>query len=209
MRTRVKMCGFTRAEDALYAAGLGVDAVGLVFYPASPRFVEINMAAQIARALPAFVSVVALFVDAEWALINEVLLQVRVDCLQFHGHEPPESCRIYNKPYIKALRMHEGVDLAAQQTAYADACGLLLDAYHPGVPGGTGAVFDWELIPKINRLPIILAGGLTPENAERAIRKVNPYALDVSSGVEAAKGIKDPEKMTAFIRITNQAIRNL
>lgn len=209
MRTRVKICGFTRPEDALCAASLGVDAIGLVFYPASPRFVEIDMAALITRTLPAFVSVVALFVDAEQALINQVLQRVRVDSLQFHGDEPAETCRLYHKPYIKALRMHEGINLAAQEEHYADACGLLLDAYHPGVPGGTGAKFDWELIPHINRLPIILAGGLTPENADLAIRTVKPYALDVSSGVEAAKGLKDAEKMAAFIRKTNQAIRNI
>jgi len=209
MRTRVKICGFTRPEDALCAAGLGVDAIGLVFYPASPRNVEIEQAAQIVRALPAFVSVVALFVDAEQALINDVLQRVRVDCLQFHGDEPADHCRLYHKPYIKALRMHDGINLPAEEAQYRDACGLLLDAYHPGVPGGTGEAFDWELIPQIKRLPIILAGGLTPENAERAIRTVKPYALDVSSGVEAAKGLKDAEKMAAFIRTTNQAIRNI
>jgi len=209
MRTRVKICGFTRAEDALCAAGLGVDAIGLVFYPDSPRFVEIDLAGRIAHALPAFVSVVALFVDAEQTLINEVLQRVRVDCLQFHGDEPADSCRLYHKPYIKALRMHDGINLAAEEAQYMDACGLLLDAYHPGVPGGTGAAFDWELIPQTNRLPIILAGGLTPENAERAIQTVNPYALDVSSGVEAAKGLKDADKMAAFIRTTNQALRNI
>ena len=209
MRTRVKICGFTRAEDALCAASLGVDAIGLVFYPGSPRNVEIEQAARIAGALPAFVSVVALFVDAEQALINQVLQRVRVDCLQFHGDEPAESCRLYRKPYIKALRMHDGVKLAVQEAQYSDACGLLLDAYHPGVPGGTGAGFDWELIPQINRLPIILAGGLTPENAERAVQTVKPYALDVSSGVEAAKGLKDAKKMAAFIRTTNQALRNI
>jgi phosphoribosylanthranilate isomerase len=209
MRTRVKMCGFTRTEDALYAAGLGVDAIGLVFYQPSPRFVEIETAAEIAKALPAFVNVVALFVNAEQKLINEVLQRVRVDCLQFHGDESADACRLYQKPYIKALRMHAGINLSAEESLYADACGLLLDAYHPGVPGGTGAAFDWELIPQNNRLPIILAGGLSPENAEQAVRTVRPYALDVSSGVELQKGIKDAEKMAAFIKITNQAIRDL
>jgi phosphoribosylanthranilate isomerase len=207
MRTRVKICGFTRPEDAICAAGLGVDAIGLVFYPASPRHVDIETAALIARAMPAFVSVVALFVDAEQALINEILQRVRVDCLQFHGDESADSCRIYHKPYIKALRMHDGIDLLAQERQYADACGLLLDAYHPDAPGGTGAGFDWDLIPPTSCLPIILAGGLTAENVGQAIRVVKPYALDVSSGVEAVKGIKDAKKMAAFIRTTNQAIK--
>jgi len=208
MRTRVKICGFTRVEDAVCAAGLGVDAIGLVFFPSSPRHVEIETAAAIARSLPAFVSVVALFVDAESSLIYEVLSRVRVDCLQFHGDEQAEVCRLYDRPYIKAIRMRPGIDLAACERQYHDAGGLLLDAYRPGVQGGTGDGFDWGLIPRNSGLPIILAGGLTPENAGRAIRAVKPYALDVSSGVEARKGIKDAEKMAAFIRETNQAIKN-
>ncbi len=208
MRTRVKICGFTRVEDAVYAAELGVDAIGLVFYTPSPRHVEIDKAAAISRALPAFVSVVALFVDAEQALIREVLSRVRVDCLQFHGDEPAVACRLYDRAYIKAIRMQAAVNVAQCETEYADACGLLLDAYHPGVQGGTGNGFDWDLIPQNRRLPIILAGGLTSENAVLAINAVKPYALDVSSGVEAKKGIKDAEKMAAFIRKTNQAIEN-
>ncbi|MBD9363318.1 phosphoribosylanthranilate isomerase [Methylomonas fluvii] len=205
MRTRVKICGFTQVEDALYAANLGVDAIGLVFYSPSPRNVSIEQAASISRALPAFVNVVALFVDAEPALIREVLNKVRVDCLQFHGDEPAEDCRIYDKSYIKAIRMQPDTDVVSLQQQYHDAAGLLLDAYHPGVPGGSGSSFDWDLIPKARSLPIILAGGLMPENAGEAIKAVKPYALDVSSGVEAGKGIKDAAKMAAFIRITNQA----
>lgn len=208
MRTRVKICGFTRAEDAVYAGNLGVDAIGLVFYPSSPRFVSIEKAAEIAKALPAFVSVVALFVDAEPSLIRQVISRVRVDCLQFHGDEPPEACRLYDKPYIKAIRMREAVDIADLERRYRDASGLLLDAYHPGVPGGTGSGFDWDLIPQSRTLPIILAGGLTPENVGRAVRAVKPYALDVSSGVEAGKGVKDADKMAAFIRKTNHTIEN-
>ncbi|WKJ92395.1 phosphoribosylanthranilate isomerase [Methylomonas montana] len=208
MRTRVKICGFIRVEDALRAAELGVDAIGLVFYPPSPRNVDIEQAARISRALPAFVSVVALFVDAEPTLIRDVLNKVRVDCLQFHGDETPESCRLYDKTYIKAIRMRADTNIAALEQQYHDAAGLLLDAYHPGVQGGTGSGFDWDLIPKDCRLPIILAGGLTPDNAEEAVKAVKPYALDVSSGVEAGKGIKDAEKMAAFIRKTNQAIEN-
>ncbi|NOV29447.1 phosphoribosylanthranilate isomerase [Methylomonas sp. ZR1] len=205
MRTRVKICGFTQVEDALYAANLGVDAIGLVFYPPSLRNISIEQAASISRALPAFVNVVALFVDAEPALIREVLNKVRVDCLQFHGDEPGEDCRIYDKSYIKAIRMQSDTDVVGLQQQYHDAAGLLLDAYHPGVQGGSGSSFDWDLIPKARSLPIILAGGLMPENAGEAIKAVKPYALDVSSGVEAGKGIKDAAKMAAFIRITNQA----
>jgi phosphoribosylanthranilate isomerase len=208
MRTRVKICGFTRVDDAVKAGNLGVDAIGLVFYPPSPRHVEIEKAAEIARALPAFVSVVALFVDAEHALIREVLDRVRVDCLQFHGNEPAEACRLYDKPYIKAIRMQPGINVTELERDYRDAAGLLLDAYHPGMPGGSGSGFDWDRIPQSRTLPIILAGGLTPENAGQAVRVVKPYALDVSSGVEAGKGIKDAAKMAAFIRKTNQSIEN-
>lgn len=205
MRTRVKICGFTRVEDALQAAHLGVDAIGLVFYPASPRNVSVPQAVAIARALPAFVTVVGLFVDAEPFFVHEVLRQVNIDCLQFHGNETPEACRGYAKPYIKAIRMQADTDLAVLERHYADAAGLLLDAYHPGMQGGTGSGFDWETIPVERKLPIILAGGLSPENAAFAVQRVRPYALDVSSGVESAKGIKDAAKMAAFIRITNQA----
>ena len=205
MRTRVKICGFTREVDALAAAKLGVDAIGLVFYPASPRSVTIERAKEIVTALPAFVTVVGLFVDAEPTSIHDVLGQVHIDCLQFHGDETPEACRVYGKPYIKAVRMKAATDIAQLEHGYADAAGLLLDAYHPGVKGGTGSSFDWGLIPRQCRLPIILAGGLSPENAELAVQQVRPYAVDVSSGVEAGKGIKDATKMAAFIRKTNQA----
>ncbi|WP_446811036.1 phosphoribosylanthranilate isomerase [Methylomonas sp. 2BW1-5-20] len=205
MRTRVKICGFTSVADAVCAAELGVDAIGLVFYPSSPRNVSIEQAAIISKALPAFVSVVALFVDAEPALIREVLSKVRVDCLQFHGDETADSCRPYDKSYIKAVRMRPGTDIARLAAQYHDAAGLLLDAYHPGIQGGSGSGFDWNLIPQCRSLPIILAGGLTPDNAGEAIKVVKPYALDVSSGVEAGKGIKDAAKMAAFIRKTNQA----
>jgi phosphoribosylanthranilate isomerase len=189
MRTRVKICGFTRVEDALAAARLGADALGLVFYADSPRNVSISQAAAITKALPAFVSVVALFVDAEPQWIRQVLADVPVDCLQFHGNESPEQCRHYGKPYIKAVRMQAETDLATIEKAYADAAGLLLDAYHPGAMGGTGSRFDWDMIPGQRSLPLILAGGLSPENAALAVQQVRPYALDVSSGVEAGKGI--------------------
>ncbi|QPK63856.1 phosphoribosylanthranilate isomerase [Methylomonas sp. LL1] len=205
MRTRVKICGFTQVEDALAAAGLGVDAIGLVFYPPSPRNVSISRAKAIVQALPAFVTVVGLFVDAEPAWIDEVLAEVNIDCLQFHGDETPEECKLFGKPYIKAIRMKPDTQLAEIEQHYAGAAGLLLDAYHPGVQGGSGSGFDWDMIPPDCQLPIILAGGLSPDNAALAVQRVRPYALDVSSGVEAAKGIKDAAKMADFIRITNQA----
>ncbi|MGZ5007490.1 MAG: phosphoribosylanthranilate isomerase [Methylobacter sp.] len=207
MRTRVKICGFTRAEDAVCAAQLGVDAIGLVFYPPSPRHVEIDQAVKIVNALPAFVSVVALFVDEQETRIREVLDRVPIDCLQFHGDESPEACRIYNKRYMKAVRMEDGVDIPDLALKYHDAAGLLLDAYHPGAKGGTGSRFDWNRIPEHCALPIILAGGLDINNARQAVRAVKPYALDVSSGVEAEKGVKDALKMAAFIREVNEGDR--
>ncbi|MGZ8135896.1 MAG: phosphoribosylanthranilate isomerase [Methylococcaceae bacterium] len=207
MRTRVKICGFTRVEDAVYAAHSGVDAIGLVFYPPSPRHVEIEQAVKIVNALPAFTSVVALFVDEQEARIHEVIEQVAIDCLQFHGDETAEQCRLYNKRYIKALRMQDGIDCSALAQEYHDATGLLLDAYHPGAKGGTGSRFNWELIPKQCDLPIILAGGLDADNARHAVQTVRPYALDVSSGVEVGKGIKDAQKMAAFIREVNEGDR--
>jgi len=201
------MCGFTRVEDAVYAAHLGVDAIGLVFYPPSPRHVEIEQAVKIVNALPAFTSVVALFVDEQEARIRDVLARVPIDCLQFHGDEPAEACRIYGKRYIKALRMQEGIDIGALAHHYHDAAGLLLDAFHPGAKGGTGSQFDWALIPGQCPLPIILAGGLDETNAKQAVQTVRPYALDVSSGVEAEKGVKDALKMAAFIQQVNEGDR--
>jgi phosphoribosylanthranilate isomerase len=207
MRTRVKICGFTRIEDAVYAAHNGVDAIGLVFYPPSPRHVEIEQAIRIVNALPAFTSVVALFVDEQEAKIREVLAKVPIDCIQFHGDETAEACRIYGKRYIKAISMREGIDIPALVHYYRDAAGLLLDAFHPDAKGGTGSQFNWNLIPKQLDLPIILAGGLDETNAKLAVQSVRPYALDVSSGVEARKGIKDSLKMAAFIKQVNEGDR--
>ena len=207
MRTRVKICGFTRIEEAVYAARQGVDAIGLVFYPPSPRHVEIEQAIRIVNALPAFTSVVALFVDEQEARIREILARVPIDCLQFHGDEPAEACRIYDKRYIKAVSMRKGIDIAALAHHYHDAAGLLLDAFHPDAKGGTGSQFDWAMIPKSCALPIILAGGLDETNAKQAVQAVRPYALDVSSGVETAKGIKDSLKIAAFIKQVNEADR--
>ena len=207
MRTRVKICGFTRIEDAVYAAHNGVDAIGLVFYPLSPRHVEIEKAIRIVNALPAFTSVVALFVDEQEAKIREVLAQVPIDCIQFHGDETAEACRIYGKRYIKAISMREGIDIPALAHYYHDAAGLLLDAFHPDSKGGTGSQFNWSLIPNQLDLPIILAGGLDETNAKLAVQTVRPYALDVSSGVETKKGIKDSLKMAAFIKQVNEGDR--
>lgn len=207
MRTRVKICGFTRIEDAVYAAHNGVDAIGLVFYPFSPRHVEIEQAIRIVNALPAFTSVVALFVDEQEAKIREVLAQVPIDCIQFHGDETAEACRIYGKRYIKAISMREGIDIPALAHYYHDAAGLLLDAFHPDAKGGTGSQFNWSLIPNQLDLPIILAGGLDETNAKLAVQTVRPYALDVSSGVETKKGIKDSLKMAAFIKQVNEGDR--
>ncbi len=204
MRTRVKICGFTVPEQAAEAARLGVDAIGLVFYSKSPRNVSIEKAKEIVAALPAFTSVVALFVDEDEAVIRKVLENVAIDCIQFHGDESPEACRLYGRPYIKAVAMQDGTDVNRLAKDYHNAAGLLLDAYHPKARGGTGEKFDWDLIPKDCDLPIILAGGLSPDNAAQAKKSVAPYALDVSSGVEADKGIKDAAKMAAFIKEVNQ-----
>jgi len=207
-RTRVKICGFTSAEQAAFAAHAGTDAIGLVFYPPSPRHVSIDKAQKIVAALPAFTTVVALFVDASEAQIREVIEQVPIDLLQFHGTESADACRLYAKPYIKAIRMRTDTDIKTLSTEYYDAAGLLLDAYHAKAKGGTGEQFDWDLIPEHCALPIILAGGLGVHNARDAIEHVKPYALDVSSGVEAKKGIKDNNKITAFLTEVYLSDRN-
>lgn len=199
MRTRVKLCGLTRAADAREAARLGVDAIGLVFYPPSPRAVSPAGAQAVLRGLPPFVTVVGLFVDPTEAEVRRVLEQVPLDLLQFHGEESPEACERYGRPWIKAIRMREGVNLWAERRRYGGAAGLLLDAYQPGVAGGTGMSFDWARIPPDLGGEIILAGGLTPDTVAAAIRVVRPYAVDVSGGVESAKGVKDPLKMAAFL----------
>jgi len=198
--TRVKICGITRVEDALAAANSGADAIGLVFYERSPRHVVIAQAAQLAAALPPFVSVVGLFVDAEAALVREVLASVPLDLLQFHGDESPEYCAQFARPFLKAIRVKAGVDLLQCAARFHAAKGLLLDAHVEGIPGGTGATFDWSLIPPRLPLPVILSGGLDAENVASAIKQVRPYAVDVSSGVESGKGIKDAAKIARFIQ---------
>ncbi len=198
-RTRVKICGFTRVDDAVQAAHLGVDAIGLVFFPPSSRNVDTTMACDIVAQLPVFVSVVALFVDESASRIDEVLDAVRIDLIQFHGAESPVTCRQFGVPYMKALQMGDGIDVKRIADQYSDARGLLLDAFHADEKGGTGQCFDWSRVPKQCDLPIILAGGLDSSNVKDALRIAKPYAVDVSSGVEISKGIKDKSIMSEFI----------
>lgn len=199
MRTRVKICGITRREDAQAAVRLGADAIGLVFYPSSPRAVTPEQASAIVDRLPPYVTVVGLFVDAPRRQVTEVARAVPLDLLQFHGSESAADCGGHGRPWTKAIRMSDSVDLEQLSRQYTEAAGLLLDTYRAGVPGGTGETFDWQRIPPELASRIILAGGLDPHNVEQAVRQVRPYAVDVSGGVEAAKGIKDAEKMMAFI----------
>lgn len=197
---RRKICGITRVEDALAAVAAGADAIGLVFYAKSPRAVSMEQACQIVAALPPFVTSVGLFVDIERAELQRILAAVPLDLLQFHGDENLVQCEGYSRPYIKALRIKPGDDIAAMMADYPSASGILLDTYVEGVPGGTGLAFDWSLVPAQLPKPVILAGGLTPDNVAAAIARVKPYAVDVSGGVEASKGIKDADKVRAFIR---------
>lgn len=200
MRTRVKICGITRVEDALAAARAGADAIGLVFYARSPRAVSVARAGEIVAALPPFVTAVGLFVDAAAADIRAVLKQVPLALLQFHGDEPPEQCRAHALPYIKAVRLRPEDDLAERARPYGDAAAILADAYLEGVPGGTGRTLDWSRLTGRLARPLILAGGLTPDNVAAAVAKVRPWAVDVSGGVEAGPGRKDAAKIAAFIQ---------
>ncbi|MDU8360847.1 phosphoribosylanthranilate isomerase [Pseudomonas syringae group sp. J309-1] len=196
---RSKICGITRIEDALAAVEAGADAIGFVFYAKSPRAVSIQQARAIIAALPPFISTVGLFVNASRCELNETLDAVPLDMLQFHGDETPEQCDGYHRPFIKALRVQAGDDIAASCRLYSRASGILLDTFVAGVPGGTGETFDWALIPNSLEKPIILAGGLTSANVAQAITQVRPYAVDVSGGVEKSKGIKDHDKIRAFM----------
>ena len=199
MRIRTKICGITRVEDALVAAHAGVDAIGLVFYGKSPRAVSVQQAQAIVAALPPFVSTVGLFVNASRAEINAVLDALPLDVLQFHGDESPADCEGFARPYFRALRMQPGVDIAQLAAQYTTAQGILLDAWVPGLHGGTGERFDWSQIPDNLAKPLILAGGLNADNVTQAIQQTQPWAVDVSGGVEADKGIKDAEKMRKFL----------
>ncbi|EKT4473627.1 MULTISPECIES: phosphoribosylanthranilate isomerase [Pseudomonas] len=202
---RSKICGITRIEDALAAAEAGADAIGFVFYAKSPRAVDVRQARAIIAELPPFVTTVGLFVNASRCELNEILEVVPLDLLQFHGDETPQDCEGYQRPWIKALRVRPGDDLEAACRLYAGARGILLDTYVPGVPGGTGEAFDWSLVPARLGKPIILAGGLSADNVGQAIAQVKPYAVDVSGGVEQAKGIKDAAKIEAFMKAVKQA----
>ena len=202
--TRIKICGITRAEDVQAVAASGADAFGLVFYEKSPRYVTLHQARDVIRAVPPFLSTIGLFVNPAESAVREILSQVPLDVLQFHGEEPPEFCAQFGRPYLKAIRVRPGVDLVQFAARYAGAQGLLLDAWVEGTHGGTGASFDWALIPRELPLPVILSGGLDANNVAEAIRQVRPYAVDVSSGVEAGKGIKDAAKIAAFIKEVKQ-----
>ncbi|MBJ7552229.1 phosphoribosylanthranilate isomerase [Marinomonas ostreistagni] len=199
MSCRVKICGITNLADALHASDCGADALGFVFYDKSPRYISPEEANQIVAQLPPFITPVALFVDAEDALIESVVSGSSRWTLQFHGNESPEQCQQWQRPYFKAIRMKPEMDILSEACRYASATAVLLDAYKAGVPGGTGEVFDWHLIPDELSKPLILAGGLTPENVEDAVNTVQPYAVDVSGGVEQQKGVKDPIKVMQFI----------
>lgn len=199
-RTRVKICGITRLEDALAAISAGADALGFVFYARSPRAVSVAQVQDITAALPPFVSKVGLFVNAGADEVRQVIAATGLDCLQFHGDEPADYCAQFNLPYYKAIRVKPGVNLIQCELDFASASALLLDTYSEKAVGGTGEAFDWSLIPAQMQKPLILAGGLNPENVAEAVRRVQPYALDVSGGVEAQKGIKSPQKIAAFMQ---------
>lgn len=206
MKPRVKICGLTRLEDVLVAVEAGADAIGLVFYPPSPRYVDLDKAAELARAVPPFVTIVGLFVSADPALVRETLAVVPIHLLQFHGDEDEAYCRQFDRPYMKAARVRPGMDLVQYAAAFPSAQAILLDAFVDGFGGG-GKVFDWSLIPPALGKPLVLSGGLDAANVGEAIVRVRPAALDVSSGVEAAKGIKDAEKIRAFCAAVHSQIR--
>jgi len=196
---RVKICGFTRALDVQAAVSLGVDALGFVFAPSSRRVLDPELAATLVRQVPAFVSRVGLFMDQEAGAVRQILARVPLNLLQFHGQEDGAFCRQFGLPYIRALGMASAPSLARAESEYEDAAALLLDSHQAGQVGGTGQAFDWSTIPTL-RLPLVLAGGLNPDNVHRAVRQVRPWAVDVSSGVEDAAGIKNVGKMQDFIR---------
>jgi len=203
-RTRIKICGITRSQDALDAINLGVDALGLVFVASSPRCVNIEQSKTIVSQLPPFVQTVALFMNNSADEIRQILQAVPLNLLQFHGDETPEFCEQFAMPYIKAVAMGGGLEPLQYAKRYESATGFLLDSHAKGQSGGSGDAFDWQTIPSSFNKSLILAGGLTIENVATAVKQVKPYAVDVSSGVEAAKGVKDHEKMAAFVRGVRQ-----
>ena len=206
MRTRVKICGITRDADLRATAEAGADAFGLVFYPPSPRFLTLERARELSRAAPAFLTSVALFVNASEEEVKRVLEVVQPQVLQFHGEEPPEFCRAFGVPYVKACRVKTGVDLLEYWRPFSDACGWLADAWVEGY-GGAGTGFDWSLVPAVRAKPLVLSGGLNPENVSEAIRRVKPWGVDVSSAVESAKGVKDAARIAAFVAEVRNADR--
>lgn len=204
MKSRIKICGLTRLEDLHAAVKAGADAIGLVFYAPSPRYVDLKTAAELARAVPPFVTIVGLFVNADPAQVRETLAAVPIHLLQFHGDEDENYCRQFDRPYLKAARVKPGMDLVQYAAGFPSAQAILLDAFVDGYGGG-GKVFDWTLIPADLAVPIVLSGGLDAGNVAEAIVRVRPAAVDVSSGVEAAKGIKDAEKIRAFVSAVRAA----
>ena len=198
-RVRVKICGITRLEDARVAIAAGADALGFVFYPPSPRYVAPAVAAAIIRELPPFVTMVGLVVNPLFEEVQQLLQTVPLSLLQFHGEESNAFCAQFRQPWIKALAIKPGSDIAALMAEHKDASGILLDAWHADLKGGTGQTFDWTTFPQTTSRPLILAGGLTPDNVAEAVRMTYPYAVDVSGGVEVGKGIKSAELINAFI----------
>ncbi|MEW4982383.1 MAG: phosphoribosylanthranilate isomerase [Cycloclasticus sp.] len=205
LRTRVKICGITQVDDALAAIDAGADALGFVFYEGSPRFVDIHSTKLIFEKLPPFINKVGLFVNANYDYISHVLDALPLDILQFHGDEDEAFCRSFNRPYLKAIRMRDTTDLSDMAEIYSSASGLLLDAFDSTQYGGTGQTFNWDLLPKRCNLPIVLAGGLTVHNIYDAVKNTNPYAVDVSSGVEKSKGVKDHQLINKFMHEVKRA----
>ena len=200
IRTRIKICGIREGIHGLAAANAGADAIGLVFYKDSPRFVTPANAAKIAAVLPPYITTVGLFVNATDRKVRDTLRSVRLDMLQFQGDEEPDFCASFGLPYVRAVNMKKGIDLLEWAGRFSSARALLLDAHVPGQRGGTGQTFDWSVIPRDLPIPLILSGGLDSDNVGRAVREVKPWAVDVSSGVEASRGVKDPKKIVDFIR---------
>lgn len=203
-RTRIKFCGITRDKDAQAAVALGVDALGFVLVPASPRYVAADKAAAIRRRLPPFVSTVALFKDADAGSVQDAIDSLRPDLLQFHGEEPADYCESFGLPYLKAVAMGEKQSLAALARRYKGASGLLLDSHAKGGMGGRGEAFDWSRVTAV-KVPLVLAGGLNPVNVGGAVRRLRPYGVDVSSGIETKPGLKDHDKMRAFVEAVQRA----
>lgn len=208
-RTRIKICGITRLEDAQHVARLGTDSIGLVFYPKSPRFIDIETAITIRKALPPFVTVTALFLNEKQSWMEQVVEQVKPDCLQFHGDESLETCEQWQRPYLKSIPMGSVTDAEAYAAGYSSAQGFLLDSNVAGRRGGSGDTFDWSKIPSTFGSPLLLAGGLNPGNVAEAITQVKPWGVDVSSGVESAKGIKDIELINQFFREVKRGDANV